>query len=486
MIAGITEWILSLSGPAALAIVFLVPALEASAFVGFFFPGEIAVLLGGVLASTGRIGLVAAILAAVLGSIVGDTVGYWVGRRWGHRILGWVARRFRSLEHRIERHLDQARSFLQVRGGTAIVIGRFTAALRVMVPGLAGMSGMHYPTFLAFNAIGGIVWGTTFVLLGYLAGAAWERVAGYASTAGLALFGLVILGLVVLRVLRDVRERGETVPDRLARIRPVARIRGTFPGLSSWAAGRVDASTSRGFPLSVAASVAVFAGWLFAGLTQDVLANEESVRFDPGILRFAIAHRQAWLTEVMRTATWFGSAVILVPLLIGLAAWLVWRHAGWWFAAVVVAPVTGTAISQRILAALIDRPRPPLADHLVQVSTPSFPSAHAAQALAAWGAVAVVFVAGRSARARSIAAVAATALILVVGASRIYLGVHWFTDVVAGYALGAVWLCGVGALWCVRPKLDEPRAPSETGARDLRMRHSGNAGSNGPTSIVEG
>ena len=172
MIAGITEWILSLSGPAALAIVFLVPALEASAFVGFFFPGEIAVLLGGVLASTGRIGLGSAILAAILGAIVGDTVGYWVGRRWGHRILGWVARRVKPLEHRIERHLDQARSFLQVRGGTAIVIGRFTAALRVMVPGLAGMSGMHYPTFFAFNAIGGLVWGTAFVLLGYLAGAA--------------------------------------------------------------------------------------------------------------------------------------------------------------------------------------------------------------------------------------------------------------------------------------------------------------------------
>jgi undecaprenyl-diphosphatase len=463
VIGGVTGWILSLSATAALAIVFLVPALEASAFVGFLFPGEIAVLLGGVLASAGKVGLLATILAAVLGAIVGDTIGYWVGRRWGHRILRWIARRLHFLEHRTERHLDEARAFLRSRGGTAIVIGRFTAALRVMVPGLAGMSDMHYPTFLAFNAIGGIIWGTTFVLLGYFAGAAWEQVAGFASKAGLALLALVILGLVAFRVLRDVRERGETIPDRLARIRPAAWFRRTFPRVSSWAAGRVDTSTPRGFVLSLAVSVAAFAGWLFGGLTQDVVANEEAVRLDPGILRFAVAHRERWLTEVMRTVTWFGSAVVLVPMLIALAGWLVWRHAGWWSAALIAGPVVGAGISQRIAAALIERPRPPVVDHLVQASAYSFPSGHATQALAGWGAVAIAFAAGRRTPARIWAAIGSTALILAVGVSRIYLGVHWFTDVLAGYALGAVWLCGIGALWCLRSNRGGPIEPTGTG-----------------------
>src|SRR5881296_3958037 len=87
MISGVTDVILRLHGRVALAIVFLIPALEASAFVGFVFPGEIAVLLGGVLAFEHRISLPAAIAAAVAGAIIGDSIGYVIGRLWGRRLL---------------------------------------------------------------------------------------------------------------------------------------------------------------------------------------------------------------------------------------------------------------------------------------------------------------------------------------------------------------------------------------------------------------
>src|SRR5712691_4570436 len=87
MLASITDSILHLHGWIALVIVFLIPALEASAFLGFLFPGEIAVLLGGVLAYQGRISLPAAIAAAVLGAVLGDSIGYVVGRRWGRGLL---------------------------------------------------------------------------------------------------------------------------------------------------------------------------------------------------------------------------------------------------------------------------------------------------------------------------------------------------------------------------------------------------------------
>src|SRR5438093_12357758 len=113
MIGGITERILSLHGWAALAIVFALPALEASAFVGFVFPGEIAVLLGGVLAFQHRVSLPAVLAAAIAGAIIGDTVGYAVGRRYGRRLLsgrlgGGIVRR---------EHLDRAERYLAERGG---------------------------------------------------------------------------------------------------------------------------------------------------------------------------------------------------------------------------------------------------------------------------------------------------------------------------------------------------------------------------------
>src|SRR6266576_3826396 len=87
LLAGLSDWILSLPPWLVLGFVFLFPALEASAFVGFVFPGEIAVILGGVVASQGRVPLAAVIVAAVLGAVIGDSIGYFIGRRWGRSLI---------------------------------------------------------------------------------------------------------------------------------------------------------------------------------------------------------------------------------------------------------------------------------------------------------------------------------------------------------------------------------------------------------------
>ena len=181
VLAGITERVLSLPGWLVLAIVFAVPALEASAFVGFVFPGEIAVILGGVVSSQGRIPLWSVIAAAVVGAIIGDSVGYLVGRRWGTNLLHGTLGRLPVIRNDLDKHLESAQAYVRRRKGSAVFFGRFTAALRVLVPGLAGMSGVHYPSFLAYNVAGGLLWGTGFAVLGYLAGANYHHVEKIAS-----------------------------------------------------------------------------------------------------------------------------------------------------------------------------------------------------------------------------------------------------------------------------------------------------------------
>ncbi|HJW58080.1 MAG TPA: DedA family protein, partial [Actinomycetota bacterium] len=83
----LAEGLLSLSGWAALAVLFVLPALEAPAFLGLVLPGEVALLLGGVLAHQDRIALPAALAVGVAGALAGDSAGYWIGRRWGSRLL---------------------------------------------------------------------------------------------------------------------------------------------------------------------------------------------------------------------------------------------------------------------------------------------------------------------------------------------------------------------------------------------------------------
>jgi len=446
MLARISDWILSLDGWIALVIVFLVPALEASAFLGFVFPGEIAVILGGVLAFNGRISLPAVIAAAVAGAIVGDTIGYFVGRRWGHQILRGVGRRVPFLRHRIDEHLQSAQAYVRRRGGAAVFFGRFTAALRVMVPGLAGMAEVPYGQFLFYNAAGGLLWGTGFILLGYFAGAAWERVAADASRVGLTLLLLVLVGLVIGRVLRSMREHGERLPDRLARARPVAWARRRFPDRSAWLARRIDTRSPAGFGLSVVVLTGAVCTWIFIGLTQDVFAHEEAVLTDPGVTRFVVDHRVAWATALMKSVTWLGSNVLMIPLVAIVGSYFLFRDRDWRPAASMAAALVGANVIYRVVKSWVGRPRPPGSLHLIGVSGFSFPSGHATVAVACWGLAALLLGAGRPIRVKLALWTAAVVIVGLVGLSRVYLGAHWWTDVVAGFALGGLWLCLLGLL----------------------------------------
>lgn len=173
-----------------LMVVFLLPAAEAGILLGMFIPGEIALIIGGVAASVGHVSLLWVLVCGVLGAIIGDSIGYLVGERWGVQLLHSTLGRKVPIER-----LDAARAFIARRGGRAVFIGRFTAALRALVPGLAGMSGVPYRVFLPWNIAGGVVWACASVALGYAAGTSWELAAHYAS-----IFGITVLVLVVVAV----------------------------------------------------------------------------------------------------------------------------------------------------------------------------------------------------------------------------------------------------------------------------------------------
>lgn len=180
MTTAVGHFLLGLPVWLAVLAVFALPALESSAFVGFVFPGEVALVLGGVLAWQGHTPLAAVLAAGIGGAVAGDSVGYLVGRRWGRRILEGVLGR---LVHRDQ--FDRAEAYLAERGGKAVFVGRFTAALRVLIPGLAGMSGMPYRRFAFFNITGGAAWATMSVLIGYAGGSSWEHASSLAGRIGL-------------------------------------------------------------------------------------------------------------------------------------------------------------------------------------------------------------------------------------------------------------------------------------------------------------
>jgi len=159
---------------------------EAAIFIGFVLPGETAVVVGGLAASQGHVNIVALCFLVPVAAIVGDSVGYYVGERHGHHLL-----KLPIIRHR-RGAIDAALAQLKQRGPLYVFVGRFTAFLRAVMPGLAGMSRMDYKKFLLANAAGGIVWGVGFTLIGYLSGHAIHRVERYMGR-----FGIVLLIAVV-------------------------------------------------------------------------------------------------------------------------------------------------------------------------------------------------------------------------------------------------------------------------------------------------
>ena len=198
MISKLLQPLLNLHGWEAYLLVGVLVAAEASVMLGFVFPGETAAILGGVLASKGGVSVAGMTVCVVLCAIVGDSIGYWVGDKWGDRLLkvGPLKKRQKG----IGVALDQLRR----RGATAVFVGRFTAFLRAVIPGLAGLSKMRYRIFLPANASGGIVWGVLFVLLGYFVGEKVEQATGIASDI---LLGLIVVVIVVLFIRHRRKEK---------------------------------------------------------------------------------------------------------------------------------------------------------------------------------------------------------------------------------------------------------------------------------------
>jgi len=192
------SWVQHFHGPLAYVVCGLLVFGEAAVLLGFVIPGETAALIGGVLASLHHVNLVMMVVVIVVSAIVGDSVGYEVGKLLGPWLVEHRPLRGKAGVHR-------GQDLLARRGGPAVFLGRWLALARALVPGLAGMSGMRYRTFLAYNAAGGIVWGATFVLIGYAAGTSYAAVAKTVGVYSLAILTTVVVGVVVVVIVRHRR-----------------------------------------------------------------------------------------------------------------------------------------------------------------------------------------------------------------------------------------------------------------------------------------
>jgi undecaprenyl-diphosphatase len=205
----------------------------------------------------------------------------------------------------------------------------------------------------------------------------------------------------------------------------------------------------------------------FAELADEV-ADGETHAFDRAVM---LAMREpndhenplgpAWLEMVARDVTSLGGTTVLALVTVATIGFMLLRRK-WGGAIFVLVSVAGGTLISSALKAIFDRPRPDLVPHAVEVSSASFPSGHSMLAMVTYLTLGAVLAEVQTSQRVKVYILGwAVFLALIVGLSRVYLGVHWPTDVLAGWCIGSAWalLCGSVALWMQRRGMIDAAPP---------------------------
>ncbi|MDQ3769534.1 MAG: VTT domain-containing protein, partial [Actinomycetota bacterium] len=433
--------------------------LETGAFVGLLAPGESLIIFGGVVAGQGVIDVYLLLGLVWTAVVAGDSVSYLLGRRLGR---GFILRHGPKVKITAER-LEQVEGFFERHGGKTLLVGRFIGLVRAVAPFLAGASRLSFPRFFPYAVVGGGLYATFFVVLGYVFWRSFDEVTNLVGQGafGLGVAAAVALGAVLLyRALSD-RERRAALRARIDRaaqrpplrqlLRVVAPVyRGAIVPAARRAAGPARFAWQRltpgdlGLELTTLVALVAAGGYAFAALLV-VLSGQPYAPLDLRALAMADELRLGVTTELARIATHAGAGVVVGPAIALTAViLLVRRHIA--EAAVLLSGALLTSAAVHVTKAALDRRRPELP--LIETEFMSYPSGHAAYAVG-WIAIAVAlsraipWVGGRVA-----VVVAAVVLTVVVGLTRVQLRAHYLSDVVGGWglALSLFALCAIVAL----------------------------------------
>jgi len=145
-------------------ILFLIIFLETGLVVTPYLPGDSLLFIAGALAAAGMLNIWILLVTLILAAILGDTLNYWIGYTFEMKVLSW---KYSPVK---QEHLDETQKYFEKYGGFTIVIARFMPFIRTFAPFLAGVGRMRYSWFLGYNALGGVMWASLFLLVGYFVG----------------------------------------------------------------------------------------------------------------------------------------------------------------------------------------------------------------------------------------------------------------------------------------------------------------------------
>ncbi len=378
-------------------VIFLASFLEATPFFGLFVPGMSIVIAGGFMVKLGVLNIVDIIVVASLGAILGDLIGYFLGNKYGVSFLKKYGKYFFFRKKQFEK----TKMLINNHAGKSLIIGRFNSLTRSFAPFIAGSMGTPFNRFLFFNVIGGVSWAVTFVLVGFIFGQSYEIIAHY---IGRFITIAIIISIVIVYLYHFINKRKHIFKRYNLYV--------LILNLSSL--------------------------YIFAKMIGSVVDKEIVARFDVFISHkmmlfwsLPLSDIAIFITNIMTPFNLFIISLILSGIFI--------IKKKPYYITLLITGITGGLVLQSIVKFFIHKERP--LNILASISGYSFPSIYVIFTTIFFTILFYAFkndIKSKMCRILFASSIIMTFLLII--ASRLYLNIYWFSDMIAGFAVGIFWL----------------------------------------------
>jgi undecaprenyl-diphosphatase len=424
-------------------IALFVALLETTIGVGLLIPGSTIILFMGALAAKGYFDLGDLIWFAAIGAIIGDNINYYIGKKYGTKVFKkgfWFIK---------PAHFKKGEEFFKRHGSKSIFIGRFIPSIKEIIPLIAGTFGMKRLPFMIWNILGAIGWALVWVLPGYFFAQSldvakiWLTRTGFFLTVLLVFFILFyILKIILIRKGKEffalLSSVWQSIKQAITENSEIKKFTAKHKIFFSFLQKRLNKNTFYGLPLTLLSLALIYVLALFGGIVEDIINSDIIVSADVRVANLLAIFRNANLTGIFTWITLLGKWQVISIFTIAtiLILWI-WKKRS--YIIPLLLSIIGSEIFTSIGKVVFHRARPSVA--LYAENSFSFPSGHATIAIAFYGFLAYILIRNAKNWKNKINIFFASFIvILLIGFSRLYLGVHYLSDVWGGYLAGAIWL----------------------------------------------
>lgn len=368
---------------------------------GQFIPGHSIVIISGLLAKIEVLNIYKVFLVVIFGAVIGDIIGFYLGKKYGISLLT----KFGQYLFLKKEYIDKALMLVKENTIKTIILGRFSPITRTLSPFLVGASGIHTKKFWLFDSIGVIIWATISIMVGYIFGASYNTVS---ALLGKYILIAILLGFFIAWGYRFINRQFHIF----------ARYELITLGLN------------------------LFGLYLFFKTVQDAITDKVFLlELDVFVNNFFFIHSQEWIRDFMLIFTNIFSPTLITGVSVVLIAYLIHKK-NYYYSLISIFSLGGGYVFTFIIKNIVTRIRPENA--FIFVNGYSFPSGHAVAATIFFTLLIYFFIVKiKSMIVREILVVICVISMLLTAFSRVYLGVHWLSDVLAGIGFGLFWVTSI-------------------------------------------